>query len=184
MRMRSLLRRRTAHVIEVPAGPDGRPGERVIAPSASLHPPWPPGPDGSRTDFRVLLGRRGSHFGAVCLGSMHERGDPEQAAHTAMLAHMQRGLAASCAADGSVAGEAAWCVRVEFARGSLTDWLLGHDGWLFAAGMLSRPADGEWAMIERARGVLASWTWVSEEAAAGVPRLWSADRSSPPPADW
>jgi hypothetical protein len=56
------------HVIEIPAGPAGRPGEWLLAPNPSLHPPWPVGPDGSRSDFRFMLSRRGSSFGGVCLG--------------------------------------------------------------------------------------------------------------------
>jgi hypothetical protein len=157
------------HVIEVPAGPDGRPGERVLAPSASMHPPWPPGPDGSRSDFRVFLGRRGTSFGAVCLGTTRERGEPEAAAHKAAAAHRQRGLTALDAQPDLVAGEASWRVRVEFPRGTLTDWLFAHRGWLFAAGVLHRPADDESKMLEGARAVLASWTWCHEPTVAGPP---------------
>jgi hypothetical protein len=53
-------------------------------------------------------------------------------------------------------------VRVEFPRGTLTDWLFAHRDWLFVAGVLCRPADGEAKMLERARAVLASWTWCYE----------------------
>src|SRR5687768_18505440 len=79
------------HEIVIPYGPEDRPGERLRSPSKSLHPPMPPGPDGSRTDFRVVLSRRGSTFGAVCLGPVSEREEPEAAANHTIRAFAERG---------------------------------------------------------------------------------------------
>jgi hypothetical protein len=135
---------RLAHVIEIPAGPGGRPGERLLAPNPSLHAPWPLGPDGSRSDFRFLIGRRGSHFGAVCLGPAAARPHWE---------------AAGVEAD-PLGGERAWRTRLEFPRSVLIDWRFARGGWLFAAGVLCRAGDREPKMVERAEAVLATWEWI------------------------
>lgn len=63
------------HEIVVSPGPDGRPGERLIAPSPSL---WRPRVvPGGRNDFSAFLDREGSTLQGVCLGRVTERGDPE-----------------------------------------------------------------------------------------------------------
>jgi hypothetical protein len=175
--------RKLKHLIEIPAGPGTRPGERLRAPNPSIHAPWPLGPDGSRSDFRVLLSRRGSNFGAVCLGPVSERGEPLETAQGAIQKYVQRGWRASGLDDVSVAGEAAWRTRLEFPRSVLMDWLFAREGWLFAAGVLCRSGDRESVMVERAEVVLATWQWIDPHAeSAAPPALWSTRDSIPPPA--
>jgi hypothetical protein len=152
--------RRLKRTIEIPAGPDSRPGERLRAPSVSIHPPWPLGPDGSRSDFRFLISRRGSNFGGVCLGPVSERGEPLEAAHRDSEQFAQRGWEAAGLEPEIVAGESAWRKRLTFPRSVLVDWFFAHNGWLFAAGVLCRAGDREAAMVERAQAVLATWEWI------------------------
>jgi hypothetical protein len=175
--------RRLKHIIEIAAGPADRPGERLRAPNPSMHAPWPVGPDGSRSDFRFLVSRRGSNFGGVCLGRVSERGEAYDAAHRAVRDYVQRGWQASELEPDTVAGEAAWRVRLQFPRSVLVDWLFAHAGWLFAAGVLCRSSDRESTMIERAQAVLSTWEWIEAATESGSPPpLWSTRDSIPPPA--
>lgn len=147
-----------------------------------MHPPWPLGPDGSRSDFRFLLSRRGSSFGAVCLGSVSERGEPFEGAQRVIRNHVQRGWQASALDRALVAGETAWRTRLQFPRNVLTDWLFAHDGWLFAAGVLCCSRDRESVVVERAEAVLGTWQWIEPPAdSSGPPALWSTRDSIPPP---
>jgi hypothetical protein len=172
------------HAIEVPAGPGTRPGERVRAPNPSLHPPWPLGPDGSRADFRFLLSRRGSSFGAVCLGPVSDRGEPSEAAKESIQKHVQRGWEAAGLDSVSIAGDPASRTRVRYPRSVLTDWLFAHDGWLFAAGVLCRSGDRESVVVERAEAVLATWQWIEPPAdPGGASALWYTRDSVPPPTE-
>jgi hypothetical protein len=132
----------------------------VRAPKPSLHPPWPLGPDGSRSDFRFLMSRRGSSFGAVCLGPVTERGQPFEAAGRRAQEFVARGWEATELEPQAVAGEDAWRNRVTFPRSVLVDWLFARGGWLFAAGVLCRAGDREAAMVERALIVLSTWVWI------------------------
>jgi hypothetical protein len=157
------------HVIEIPAGPGGRPGERLLAPNPSLHPPWPVGPDGSRSDFRFMLSRRGSSFGGVCLGPVSERGEPLASARHSILNFMQRGWAAADPERDLVAGEPAWRNRLQFPHSVLVDWHFAHEGWLFVAGVLGRSRDRESTLVERARAVLSTWRWIDEARAPSIP---------------
>jgi len=174
--------RKLKHLIEIPAGPGTRPGERVRVPGPSIHPPWPLGPDGSRSDFRVLFSRRQSNFGVVCFGPVSERGEPFEASQEAVQTYVQRGWRASGLDEASVAGEAAWRVRLEFPASVLNDWFFAHDGWLFGAGVLCRSGDRESVMVERAEAVLATWQWIDPDVESEDPPLWSARHSVPPPA--
>jgi hypothetical protein len=162
-RRRTGFARTLRHEIAIPPGPDGRPGERVLAPSASMHPPWPPGPDGSRADFRVKLSRRGSHFGAVCLGAVAELGDPAASAQRAIARFTDGGGTASPIAAEVIAGEPGCHYRLKLPRSVLLEWKLAHRGWLFAAGALCRRGDREAAIAARARAVLATWTWLDDD---------------------
>ncbi len=152
------------HVIEIPAGPAGRPGERLLAPQPSIHPPWPLGPDGSRSDFRFLLSRRGSSFGGVCLGPEDERGEPHASARDSVLRFLQRGWQADDPAADRVAGGPAWRNRLQFSDTALIDWHFAHDGWLFVAGVLCKARDREARLVEHARAVFATWTWIDHDA--------------------
>jgi hypothetical protein len=81
-----------AHELVIPAGPGGRPGERLVAPSRSLHP-LDIGPDGTRHDFTVLVDRYGSSLKALCLRPASDVLEAERsldaARQTARVRHRQ-----------------------------------------------------------------------------------------------
>lgn len=162
--------RRLKHEIVVPPGPDGRPGERLCSPSASLLPPWPLGPDGSREDFRVFLGTGGTHFGGVCLGPVAERGDPVASAHATIGGFAQRGNHDVSAVEPEVVANEPGCrYRIEFPRSVLVEWKFARHGWLFAVGALCRQSDREQKMVQRARDILATWMWIDDDARGPLP---------------
>jgi hypothetical protein len=157
----SELGKRLLHEIVIPCGPDDRPGERFLSPSKSLHPPLPPGPDGSRTDFRVVLSRRASTFGAVCLGPVSDRGEPEASALHSIRAFAERGSStASPLEPDQVAGEAAVRYQVDLKMQQLVEWKFVHDGWLFVAGALCAQRDDVDKLVARSRRILDTWTWI------------------------
>jgi hypothetical protein len=66
------------HLIVVEPGPDGRPGERLLAPAPRL---WKTKMiPGARHDFQLHLDESGSHLTGLCLGSVAERGAPGSSA--------------------------------------------------------------------------------------------------------
>ena len=146
------------HQIVVDPGPDGRPGEQLIAPSPSL---WRPrvGP-GARNDFCAFLDREGSSLQGVCLGRVSERGDPESSARDTVKHFAAKSWVALGPTTGEqVGGAAAFRYWVAFPGGSFTEWKFAHDGWLFAVGAWNRAADED-VTIMRARQVLDSWQWL------------------------
>jgi hypothetical protein len=115
------LRRRTefsnllVHEVIVPAGPGGRPGERLLATSKSVYGSmYEPrlASDESRDDFRVLVGKR-STLAVVCLGRVSERGEPyESAIRTIARISAWPGMDCAAIADAWVAGDRAVRYRV------------------------------------------------------------------------
>lgn len=152
-----------AHKVVVPVGPDGRPGERVIAPSRSLHPPRLT-PDQAREDFRVFVGNGGSFLGAVCLGRVGERGDPD-----ASVEHTLDSMAGlfgdvdrwDLLPDAVVAGIRARRYRLRFNTATLNEWKFAHAGWLYTAGVLRFWPDREHDVVVAGQRVLDTWTWLS-----------------------
>ena len=51
----------------------------------------------------------------------------------------------------------------------LIDWHFAHDGWLFVAGVLCKARDRESRLVEHARAVFSTWTWIDHDAAAVGP---------------
>jgi len=155
-----------SHAVVVPPGPDGRPGERLLAPNPSSKPILLT-PDLARTDCTLRLLRRSS-FSVVCLGSVNVRGTPTESAarHRAHLAGWKIDFVNEpepCVA----AGEEAVTYSFAFASGvSLTEWKFAHRGWLFVAGVLSDP----WERLEvvpLGARVLQSWQWLEPSVAHG-----------------
>jgi hypothetical protein len=145
--------------IVVPPGPDGRPGERLRAPSRSFHPPLIT-PDGAREDFRVLLDQKGTTFASVCLRTVVERGGPEESARFTLGRRMPgAGSVDSRLTADTVAGEPAIRYCLEFPSALLTEWKFSHRGWLFVVGVRDRSGDPQ-ATIEATREVLSTWEWL------------------------
>jgi hypothetical protein len=158
----SNLKRRTAfadafvHEVVVPRGPDGRPGERLLAPSRSIYPPTM-ARDDSRCDFRVVIGERGSTFAAVCLGTVADRGDPYA---TSVSVKDKWEFPCSAVVEDEVAGLPAYRYRLSINEKSLTEWKFAREGWLYVVGMLCTRGDDELDMAGRSRRVLDSWRWI------------------------
>jgi hypothetical protein len=115
--------------------------------------------DGSRCDFRVVVGDAGSTFAAVCLGTLADRGDPRQAAVDWMANKYE--FPASPVVEDEVAGRPAFRYRLSLPSGkSLTEWQFEHAGWRFVAGLLCMPDDDELTMAGRSRRILSSWRWI------------------------
>ncbi len=144
----------------MPPGPDGRPGERLLSTSRSLYAPRKLGPDGSREDFRVVVGRGASTFAAVCLGRVADVGGPRDSAWHSIRELGIKGCSASPVVDEEVAGTEGCRYSIALNSGLLTEWKFAHAGWLFVAGVLHwRPDDGQ-VVLDRARSILATWRWV------------------------
>lgn len=157
--------------IVVPAGPDGRPGESVVARSTSVHPPHPLGPDGSRQDFRVLVTERTS-FGAVCLGPAAGADEPLNDAYRSLAAMAGRGLLAgrSQVLEEEVAGGPGIHYAVRLRSGlTLLEWKFAHAGWLFTAGAAEPRKEDRDEVLAASRELLASWTWIEDGAPATGP---------------
>jgi hypothetical protein len=155
------------HEIVIPPGPDGRPGERFWAPSRSLHPPMPPGVDGSRWDVRVVLSRRPSALTVVCLGPLSERGDPEAAAYHTIRAFAERGHTSASAVEAEqVAGEAGVRYQIELGNKALVEWKFAHQGWLFVAGAMCHPKDKFDKLLRLTRNIFQTWEWLDAPAVA------------------
>jgi hypothetical protein len=138
----------------------------------------PPGTDGSRSDFRVVLSRRASSFGAVCLGRVSELGEPEVSALHSIRAFAERGsTSASPLESDHVACELAVRYRVELNTRTLVEWKFAHRGWLFVAGALCHRDDDEDKLVKLTRGIFQTWAWIdmptaNRTAHAPAP-LWS-----------
>ncbi|MEZ0291586.1 MAG: hypothetical protein ACAH82_03550 [Solirubrobacteraceae bacterium] len=87
-----------------------------------------------------------------------------------MLRFLQRGWQAADPAADEVAGGPAWRNRLELSRIVLIDWHFAHDGWLFVAGVLCKARDRESRLVEHARAVFSTWTWIDHDAAASARR--------------
>ena len=156
------------HDVLVPAGPDGRPGERLRAPSRSLYAPRGLGRDGSREDFRVLVGEGASTFAAVCLGPVAERGDPESSAWRTLRHLDRKGFSdSSRVLTDTVAGEEAFRYRVLLRSQLLLEWKFAHAGWLFVAGVRCGTSDNEFDVVGRARDALDTWRWAEVLSSGG-----------------
>lgn len=156
-----------AHRIVVPAGPDGRPGESVLAPSRSpyLGRTW----DGqaARQDFAVLLGRR-SLLQVVCLGTTAECGTPATSAMDVVSSYQDRlGRVLSAPTPTELAGQPAVRYELRLTSGqTLVEWKLAYAGWLYAVGVLRHPADGT-QVDALAAQTLRTWQWIDPPAPAG-----------------
>src|SRR4051812_13157678 len=132
------------HGVTVPAGPDGRPGERLLLPSRNA---WNSeiSRDGARNDCQAILSRRGSLLLVVCLGPVSERRNPWESAHYSIDAVVNRVQTRSL--EGApertkLAGEDAVKYVIGERNGRRQhEWKLARNGWLYAAGILVQPGD-------------------------------------------
>jgi hypothetical protein len=149
---------RARHEIVVAPGPDGRPGERLVAPSRSLYRPKVV--PGSRNDFCVFLDPEGSSLQAVCLGPVAERGEPERSARDTLEHYWSKGwVTLKATTVERIGGEEAFRYSAAVPTGDLTEWQFAHDGWLYIVGAMNHaPDDGP--TITRAREALDSWEWL------------------------
>lgn len=173
--LRASWQRRTfkegaGHEIVVAPGPDGRPGERLVAPSPSLYGPTVvPGARnafsvGARNDFSVFLDSNGSTLQAVCVGRVAERGDPERSARDTLDHFWAKGwVALQPTAVERIAGEEAFRYSADIPSGRLTEWKFAHDGWLYVVGSMNHAPDDA-ATVMRARQALDSWEWLGSSA--------------------
>ena len=154
------------HEVVVPAGPGGRPGERLLATSSSVYgSTYVPrlASDDSRSDFIVVVGRH-STVAAVCLGPVCERGEPrERAIRASASLSAWSGTECAAFADDTVAGERAVRYRVIRPDGALTEWQFTRDGWAFVAGVHCRYGDDEVDALRLAGRVLSTWHWIEHE---------------------
>jgi hypothetical protein len=166
--LRALRRRRSlgfsnrlAHEIVVPAGPDGRPGQRLLAPSRSPYV-GVVAADGSRSDCSVLLGPNGSALLVVCLGRVDEKGTPEQSAMRAISSVQDRaGQLRRLDESDVIAGRPAQRYLIELNSGRrLLEWKFDYDGWLYAVGAVLHPKDDAERAEELGRSVLSTWSWL------------------------
>jgi hypothetical protein len=151
------------HEIIVAPGADGRPGERLVAPSRSLvyGPMVVPG---ARNDFCVSLDRSGSTLAAVCVGRVAERGNPERAARDTLEHFWAKGwVSLKATTVERIGGEEAFRYSAALPRSSLTQWQFAHDGWLYVVSAFSRAADDA-VTVMRARQALDSWEWLGSSA--------------------
>jgi hypothetical protein len=140
-------------------GPDGRPGERLITPSASLH--GPKVVKGSRKDFGVIIDRHGSTLQGVCLGRVAERGEPGTSARDTLAHFWKKGwIALTPMSVEEIGGDRAFRYQIAPPHGPrLTEWKFAHAGWLYAVGSFNRASD-EAVTLSRARRILDSWEWL------------------------
>jgi hypothetical protein len=156
---RTRFKEGTEHEIVVPPGPDGRPGERLVAPSPSLYrPKLVPG---ARNDFSVFLDSSGSTLRALCVGRVAERGEPERSARDTLTHYWANGwVALKPTTVERIGGEKAFRYSATLPAGTdLTEWQVARDGWLYIVGVLNRAPDNA-VTIMRARQALDSWEWL------------------------
>jgi hypothetical protein len=146
------------HLIVVEPGPDGRPGERLLAPAPRL---WKTKMiPGARHDFQLHLDESGSHLTGLCLGSVAEHGAPGSSARKTVEHFWAKGwVSLTPIVVEQVAGEEAYRYRLASGRAQLTEWKFSHRGWLYVVGAFNRAQDED-ATVARAREVLDTWEWL------------------------
>jgi hypothetical protein len=163
-RRRSLgFSERLVHEIVVPVGPDGRPGERMLASSRSPYIGVVDA-DGSRNDCAILIGPHGSVLLVVCLGRVEDKGTPKQSAiHTvSSIGGLGAGNVKRFAETDIVAGRLAERYMIEMNSGRhLLEWKFEQKGWLYGVGAALHPKDDSEQAEALGRAVLASWTWLN-----------------------
>jgi hypothetical protein len=151
------------HELLIPRGPEGRPGERLIAASRSLYEPRITR-DNCREDFRVLVDRHGSSFASVCLRRAEGPRPAEEGAWRTLRHYLEKGIEGTYEiAEAQIAGETAYRYSAVLRTGVLTEWKLVHAGWLYALGTISwAPSKEQEASVQRTLDVLDTWTWLPE----------------------
>lgn len=155
---------RTHRVVVAPLG-DGRPGVSFWGPGQNLSD-GELGPDGSRTDARVVLAER-TNLLVVCLGRLGQRTGEFEVRPAAERAQLARDhYVAPQAAIGPVdrvdsALGVGWRTTCTFGGAStLTDTHVDHDGWAFVVGVLSYSWHAR--AVEAHDAILATWQWIED----------------------
>jgi hypothetical protein len=79
----------------------------------------------------------------------------------ALLRARSRGAAGSIGPTKNLLlGEAGCRYQVELDTRILVEWKFAHEGWLFVAGPLCHRSDNTDRLVDRAREILATWTWI------------------------
>jgi hypothetical protein len=152
------LRDHPAYPIEIPCGPDTRPGLRVRLPAEPVQT-GVLAPDGTRQDFQVYLAK-GCFLMAGCIGRVEDRGTAWQAATEVYESHSFVPVSAPIVT--TMAGLPAMSCTVAMGDRWLTEWKFEQDGWLFSAGFL-RPPEASYVVTELALASLATWTWARSD---------------------
>jgi hypothetical protein len=157
---------RGQHLVRVPSGPDGRPGEEILAPSRTAYVSrFYPGHI-AREDLKVLVGRR-STLGVVCLGPVEGVDDPFVQAMKMTAGLAVAGVVVAAPVLTEMAGQQACRYTLQLNSGPLlTEWQFAYGGWKYVAGIYCDPSETEEAY---ARGVdaLATWRWIEPNGKAG-----------------
>jgi hypothetical protein len=156
------LKDELAYPTVVPAGPDGRPGERLMGPSQSAVAGRMQ-PDDSRADCQILVGPK-SYVMVACLGRVEDRGDAWASARQVCANPTFQVVLHPC--PSTMAGLPAVLYTVSIGRRRLTERKFERDGWLFVAGFL-RPPNAAAGVDRLARATLDSWTWLEDPAGVG-----------------
>ena len=145
--------------IVIEPGPDGAPGQRLVAPSPSLYRPRVG--KGWRDDFAVIVDRSGTSLKGVCLGPVTERGGPEQVAIETLARLGRKGwIPLAPMSTESVGGAEAVHYEIErFVGPRLAEWLVARDGWLYLLSSFTRARDDA-ARLRRVRRILDTWEWL------------------------
>lgn len=154
------LRHEPSHPVRVPPGPDGRPGESLLAPSLPLFL-GRLARDGTRWDLDVLIGKD-SHLRAVCL-SPSTAGSAEESAENTCRSMVDTGIGALTVAPHAVQLLGENAVQYEMALRSgrrLVETKLVHEGWVFAVGLDLVPGERNKALALGHR-TLETWTWLA-----------------------
>lgn len=158
-----------SHAVTVPAGPDGRPGERLLVPSLNA---WNGeiSRDGARHDCQVFVSRRGGRLLIVCLGRVSDRGDPWSSADRTIdsVSRLRTRSGVLPPEASAIAGLPAVKYAIGQSNGNTQyEWKFDYQGWLYVAGIVVRPDDEDGLQLgERA---LSTWQWQSEVAVDPMP---------------
>lgn len=155
------------HQIIVPAGPDGRPGERAVSSLAPvpLASPQPDG-DGLRGDF-TIVSPGGGFVTARCLGPVGRLGDAAAYASDGPARFEDRGwVRVGEVEPATLGGAAAFRHRAAARQGEARVWNADRAGWLFEVMAFLSVAGDVDAVAGAAELVVRSWIWTDPPPAS------------------
>ena len=151
------------YTAEVPPDAHGRPGVRCRFPSRPAVS-GRIGADHRRTDFQVILSRRGSVLLAVCSDRTDNPDSAAMASERAIRVMNGHGIATAAPISATrICGTDAVTYEMRFFTGILTEWKLVKHGWLYMIGLLHRDGDRS-PVFDLAMRCLDTWDWLPPEA--------------------